>query len=177
MATSPRLRRLAADFESVRADFSGHPHVRVEPVGPLPPETYRVEYQIPGLVLSGDTPVVSEVHWVEITLPSGYPREQPYCVPLTPIFHPNIDAYYCINDYWSAGESLSDVIAKIGAMIQYRIVNPKSPLDSTAAYWVEQHPELFPIGKVDFGLPELEIGLVAAGSDDLGIELKASSDG
>jgi ubiquitin-protein ligase len=175
MSTSPRLRRLAADYESVRADFSGHPSVRVEPIGAPPPEAYRIEYLVPGLVLAEDTPVISESHQVEIQLPAGYPREQPYCVPITPVFHPNIATHYCINDYWSAGESLADVIAKIGAMIQYRIFNTKSPLDSTAAYWAEQHPELFPIGTVDFGLPQLEVGLPASRSDELEIELKTGN--
>lgn len=155
--TSPRLRRLAADHQALRADFSGHPAVHIEGLGSPPPEVYRVEYRIPGLALEGDTPVRLETHQVEIHLPAGYPREQPYCVPLTPIFHPNVSAHYCINDYWSAGESLSDVVAKIGAMIQYRIYNPKSPLDSTAAYWAEQHPELFPIGTVELGAPEVEV--------------------
>jgi ubiquitin-protein ligase len=159
--SSPRLRRLASDHEALRAEFSGHPSVRIEPLGSPPPEAYRVEYRVPGLVLEGDTPVRVGTHEVEIQLPAGYPREQPYCVPLTPVFHPNIATHYCINDYWSAGESLADVVAKIGAMIQYRIFNTKSPLDSTAAYWAEQHPELFPIGDVELGRPELEIGIAS----------------
>jgi ubiquitin-protein ligase len=168
MSSSPRLRRLAADYEALRSDFSGHPAVRVQPVGQLPPERYVVDYQIPGLVLNGTTPEHSELHRVEIQLPAGYPREQPYCVPLTPIFHPNVSSHYCINDYWAAGEPLSDVVAKIGAMIQYRIYNTKSPLDATAAYWAAQHPELFPIGHVDFGMPEPQIEV----SDDLDIQIK-----
>ena len=92
-------------------------------------------------------------------LPLSYPREQPQCVPLTPIFHPNIAEYYCIGDYWAAGETLVDIIAKIGDMIQYRSYNPKSPLDSTAAYWAEQNENLFPIGNVELGRPELQIDL------------------
>jgi ubiquitin-protein ligase len=155
--SSPRLRRLASDHETLRADFSGHPVVEIEPVGTLPPQTYRVSYRVPGLALEGEQPVRVEYHQVEIHLPAGYPREAPYCVPLTPIFHPNVAAHYCINDYWSAGEPLSDVVAKIGAMIQFRIYNTKSPLDSTAAYWAEQHPELFPVGDVVFGQPEVEV--------------------
>lgn len=164
--SSPRLRRLAADHEALRADFSGHPAVRIESLGGLPPEAYRVEYRIPGLALEGNMPIRVGKHQVEIHLPAGYPREQPYCVPLTPIFHPNVAAHYCINDYWAAGESLSDVVAKIGAMIQYRIYNPKSPLDSTAAYWAEQNPELFPIGTVELGRPEVEVEISGGRGND-----------
>jgi ubiquitin-protein ligase len=164
----PRLRRLAADWEAVRGEYSGHPHVTVEPLGPLPPEAYRVQYRVPGLVLQNDQPARAYEHAAEFRLPLGYPREQPYCVPLTPLFHPNVGEHYCIADYWFAGQSLVDVIAKVGEMIQYRIFNTKSPLNATAAYWAEQHPHLFPIGDVAFGAAEPDIVLkrpVAAGED------------
>jgi ubiquitin-protein ligase len=155
----PRLRRLAADWEAIRSEFSGHPHVNVEPVGPRPPEVYRVRYRVPGLVLHGDIPVHHNDHMCEFRLPLGYPREQPYCVPLTPLFHPNVAEHYCIADYWFAGQSLVDVIAKVGEMIQYRIYNTKSPLNATAAYWAEQNPQLFPIGHVNLTQAEPEISL------------------
>jgi ubiquitin-protein ligase len=159
IVSSPRLRRLAADYQALRAEYSGHPNVEIEPLGPAPPEAYRITYRLPGLILNGDVPARADVHVCEIRLPWGYPREQPYCVPLTPIFHPNIAEHYCIADYWSAGESLADIVAKIGDMIQYRSFNTKSPLDATAAYWAEQHPHLFPIGDIQLGQPEVEIAL------------------
>jgi ubiquitin-protein ligase len=155
----PRLRRLAADYNALRAEYSGHPNIRVEPITPAPPEAYRITYGLVGLQLQGDTPVRANHHVVEIRLPANYPREQPHCVPLTPVFHPNIAEYYCIGDYWAAGETLVDIVAKIGDMIQYRSYNPKSPLDATAAYWAEQNESLFPIGNVDLGRPELQIDL------------------
>jgi ubiquitin-protein ligase len=180
----PRLRRLASDWESVRAEFSGHPNVYVEPVGPPPPEAYRVAFRVPGLVLNGDTPVQQEEHWCEIRLPLGYPREQPYCVPLTPIFHPNVNEHYCIADYWFAGQSIVDVISKIGEMIQYRIYNTKSPLNATAAYWADQHPELFPIGHVDLGVAEPQVAIrpraeqtpVVVGENALSVTLKSEKE-
>jgi hypothetical protein len=113
-------------------------------------------------MLNGDAPIQVSQHFVEIRLPLGYPREQPLVVPLSPIFHPNVSDHYCIADYWAAGEGLSDVIAKVGDMIQYRVYNTKSPLDATAAYYAEQHPELFPIGNVALGQPEVEITLRAS---------------
>jgi ubiquitin-protein ligase len=159
--TSPRLRRLAADYEAVRAEFSGHPHVRITPLGAQrPPEAYRVVFRVRGLRLQGDAqPVVADEHTVDITLPLGYPREQPYCVPLTSVFHPNIKAYYCIGDHWAAGQPLIDTIVKLADMIQYRTYNVKSPLDAVAATWAHDHPELFPVGNVALGLPEVQIEL------------------
>src|SRR4051794_27368635 len=159
---NPRLRRLQADYDLVRETFSGHPHVRVEPLGTrLPPENYRVDFQLPGLYLDGEQPNYRDSHSVEIMLPREYPSEKPYCVPLTPVFHPNIRDYYCLADYWAAGQTLVDVIVKIGDMIQWRTYNPASPLDATAAKWaVQQEPSgLFPISKIDLGVSDFQVQL------------------
>lgn len=157
---NPRLRRLQSDYELVREVFSGHPHVSVEPIGSrLPPESYRVEFRLRGLYLNGAQPDYREVHRAEIMLSRHYPAERPYVVPLAPIFHPNIRDYFCIADHWAAGTTLADVIAKLGDMIQWRVYNPASPLDATAAKWaVEQEPTgLFPIGDVDLGVADFDI--------------------
>jgi hypothetical protein len=163
---------LAADYESVRAEFSGHPHVHVEPFGPQrPPEIYRVVYRVRGLRLNGNQPEAVDEHHVEIKLPLGYPREKPLCTALTPVFHPNIKDAYCIQDYWAAGQSLVDTIAKIADMIQYRIYNTASPLDALAARWATDNRSLFPVGNVTVGTPEIEIVLggraARKASDDL----------
>lgn len=157
---NPRLRRLQSDYDLVREIFSGHPHVGVEPIGDrLPPQSYRVEFRLRGLYLNGEQPDYREVHMVEIMLPRHYPAEKPYVVALTPIFHPNIRDYFCIADYWAAGTTLADVIAKLGDMIQWRVYNAASPLDAGAATWaVEQEPTgLFPIGNVDLGVPDFDV--------------------
>lgn len=164
MVGNPRLRRLQADYENVRAEFSGHPHVTVEALGPrIPPERYRVHFRLRGLVLNGDQPEYRDVHEAEISLPRGYPAEKPYCVPGAPIFHPNIKDYFCIADYWAAGMSLVDVIVKLGDMIQWRVYNPHSPLDAIAARWAVQQEEsggeVFPIGKVDLGVADFDVQL------------------
>jgi ubiquitin-protein ligase len=157
---NPRLRRLQADYDLVREVYSGHPHVDIEPIGSgLPPESYRVTYRLRGLYLNGEQPDYRDVHHVEILLPRHYPAEKPYVVPGEPIFHPNIRDYFCIADYWAAGTTLADVVAKLGDMIQWRIYNPASPLDAIAAKWaIEQEPNgLFPVGNVDLGVADVEI--------------------
>jgi ubiquitin-protein ligase len=159
---NPRLRRLQSDYDLVREIFSGHPHVFVEPVGTrLPPESYHVRFSVRGLTLEGEQPTYRDEHEVDILLPRNYPAEKPYCVPLSPIFHPNIRDYFCIADYWAAGTTLVDVIVKLGDMIQWRIYNPASPLDAIAARWAQQQEPtgLFPVGDVDLGVAEVEIGL------------------
>jgi ubiquitin-protein ligase len=156
---SPRQRRLLRDSESIRGVFAGHPHIRVKPMSGSPPEVYRVTYKVKGLRLEGDQPVPADEHKCEIRLPLGYPREQPYVLPLTPVFHPNVSTHYCIGDYHSAGMPLVDVITKIGDMLQYRIFNVKSPLNAVAAQWAAQNAGLFPIGHVQLGPAEVDIKL------------------
>lgn len=157
-ALSPRQRRLMADYEAIRAQLAGHPHIRVEPLGMVPPELYRVTYSLKSLRLDGDQPFVAEEHVVDLRLPLGYPREAPLATPKTEVFHPNIDATkYCIGDYWAAGQTLADIITKIGDMLQFRVVNVKAPLNAVAARWVTQNEELLPIGRVELGTPEFEI--------------------
>ena len=157
---SPRMRRLATDWVAVRSAFSGHPLVTVEPIGPEPPEKYRVTYRLKGLALQGDQPMQSRLHQCEIHLPAGYPREQPLVLPLTPIFHPNVTDRYCISDNWTAGESLMDVITRLADIIQYRSYNTHSPLNGRAAHWVnEQDPAVFPIGDDDIRLGDVPIAI------------------
>lgn len=159
---SPRMRRLTADWEAVREAFSGHPLVTVEPLGALPPEKYRVTYNLMGIALQGDQPVHSNMHQVEIHLPVGYPREQPLVLPLTPIFHPNVSDRFCIADDWFAGEGLMDVITRLADIIQYKSFNPKSYLNKRAAEWAEQNPEIFPIGSDELGRGEVVVSIKGA---------------
>ena len=158
-AMSPRMRRLLADWEAVRAELSGHPLVSVEPLGPTPPDKYKVTFRLTGVALQGENPVHVMHHECEIHLPIGYPREQPLVLPLTPIFHPNVSDRYCIADYWSAGEGLLDVITRLAKIIQYQSYNTKSPLNARAAYWADQNPALFPIGHEQLGRGDLNIQL------------------
>jgi hypothetical protein len=144
----------------VRETFSGHPHVFIEPLSSrLPPESYRVEFRLRGLYLSGNQPDYRYVHRVEIMLPRSYPAAKPYVVPLAPIFHPNIREFFCIADYWAAGTTLADVVANLGDMIQWRVYNAASPLDPIAARWaIEQEPTgLFPIDNVDLGVADVDV--------------------
>jgi ubiquitin-protein ligase len=162
MVGSPRLRRLYADYQAVREHFTGHPHIQVRPLYGNPPEAYEIVYRVPGVVLdpASNRPIISNEHRARIYLHREYPREKPKCVMETPIFHPNIGSYICIDDYWAAGETLVDIIIHIGQMIQYQNYNPRSPLNPVAARWASTHEHIFPVGNVDLYPPELEIDLV-----------------
>ncbi len=147
----PRLRRLAADGQEVRALFGQHPHISVVSTEGDPPERYIIEYRLRGLVPQGeDDSVVGDVHRAEVVLLRDYPRRPPFCRMLTPLFHPNVDPQkICIGDHWSAGQKLAHLIVRIGEMITYQSYNVKSPLNAKAAAWAEEHSAQLPLQNAD----------------------------
>lgn len=146
-----RIRRILADCEEIKKNFSDHKYITVEPMGEEPYEKFRVVYRINGINLlpDGRTEIIKE-HVVFITLHAEYPRYKPVCNIATPIWHPNFrDGQICIGDIWGAGESLSDIIVHIGDMIQYKSWNSFSPLSADAAEWAINNKHLFPVGNID----------------------------
>ena len=161
MISSPRARRLQSDYQQIFTGFAGHPYIRVETIGPHPPERYRLIYSVPGLWLDSSTNTVirRDQHVVEVYLPADYPREKPYCTTQNPVFHPNFGNYICIADYWSSGQSLVDVIVQIGEMLQYKLFNTDSPLNAMASRWVMLNMDRVPLGDLSLYPQEPEIRL------------------
>ena len=147
---TPRLRRLISDFQALSRDFNGHPQIAVVPIEGDPPERYRVEYRLTGLVINTTENRIErrDFHEIELYLSADYPRVKPTATPITPVFHPNIRRVVCIGDHWAAGETLSDVVIKIGHMIQFLDYNLASPLDMAAARWAKSYANLLPVGKI-----------------------------
>ncbi len=169
-----RLRRLYADYQRIQDEFTGHPYIDVVPIQGNPPEAYRITYRVPGLRLdvARNRPVEVREHHARIYLHQDYPREKPKCVMDTPIFHPNMGSYICTDDYWAAGESISDVIIQIGEMIQYQSYNTKSPLNAVAARWAEKNARFLPVGRIDLYQPEVEISLLSEDSPPANVPKK-----
>ena len=72
---------------------------------------------------------------------------------ITPVFHPNIDPQkICIGDHWSAGQSLAQLIVRIGEMLAFQSYNLKSPLNAKAAEWAEKNLSLLPLEKADLSV-------------------------
>lgn len=166
---NPRLRRLRADEVMLRETLAAHPHITVTAGPGNPPTAYTVVYDgVPGVTIAeGSTqPQYSMSHRATVNLVAGYPRDKPYCTIDTPLFHPNFGPRagdeICIGDYWSAGQTIVDIIVKIGQMIQYQAFNVRSPLNAVAAKWSAQHPDVVPVGDID-----LWRGCGAGGSDAL----------
>ncbi len=126
---SPRIRRLKLDYDTLIQRFANWPLIQVSGTAGMPPEVYRITFNIKGLYVS----------------PAGEILE-PQCRMMAPVFHPNFDeGSVCIGDFWAASEGLDDLIVRIGRMIAYQEYNTKSPLNGLAAKWATQHSELLPI--------------------------------
>jgi ubiquitin-protein ligase len=144
---SPRIRRLKLDYDILMQRFANWPLIQVSGTAGMPPEVYRISYQIKGLYVSPTGEILErDTHQLEVNLSLGYPRRAPQCRMLAPVFHPNFDeGSVCIGDFWAASEGLDDLIVRIGRMIAYQEYNTKSPLNGLAAKWAAQNASLLPI--------------------------------
>ena len=145
--SSPRIRRLQSDYEKMTRRFGRSSLIRIESTDGVPPEKYVVTYSIKGLYAEPDgTLKERSLHRMEVNLTLGYPRRQPQCKMLTPIFHPNItESSVCAGDFYAASEGLDDLIIRIGRMIAYQAFNVKSPLNGIAARWAEKNDSRLPV--------------------------------
>jgi ubiquitin-protein ligase len=142
-----RARRLVADEAEMRATFADNPLIRLVEAHGSPPERYVFEVAVRSFVSgsAASPPTCGSSHRVEVELTNDYPRVGPRCRMLTPSFHPNIDASaICIGDHWAAGERLSDLVIRIAEMLAFQAYNIRSPLNATAAMWVDLNPHALP---------------------------------
>src|SRR5260221_9473560 len=144
---SPRIRRLKLDYDTLIQRFANWPVIQESGTAGMPPEVYRITFQIKGLYVSPTGEIQErDTHQLEINLSLGYPRRAPQCRMMAPVFHPNFDeSSVCICDFWAASEGLDDLIVRIGRMIAYQEYNTKSPLNGLAAKWAAQNSKLLPV--------------------------------
>jgi ubiquitin-protein ligase len=150
---SPRISRLRNDYAQLRARFDGHPHITVEPVGPVPPERYQLIFDVPTLRLDEyNRPVIVQRTFVTLSLPMGYPKEKPHAESHEAVFHPNFGDYVCISDFWSPAQSLADIVLDIGEMLQWQKYNIQSPLNAVAADWATKNSHELPVGNFNLAM-------------------------
>lgn len=165
---SVRLRRLKADYDMMCTIFTSKTRIRILKTLGTPPEKYQIEFLVPSLQQNLSTQHIG-IHnsfIAEITLTGSYPRLPPQCRMLTPVFHPNIAPHaICIGDHWAAGESLSNLVVRIGEMLAFQSYNLKSPLNGEAARWAEKNKDKLPLDTFDFS-SLLSIGEAVGRSED-----------
>jgi ubiquitin-protein ligase len=140
---SPRHRRLLADLVHMNelADQTSAVDFRADGD---PPETYAVLISAAGIARDNEGELtVRRVHRCTVYLHSDYPRRPPVINWLTPIMHPNIlpperNGGVCLG-FWSASESLADVVRRLIDLVTYRTFNTTDALDKTAAAWITDH--------------------------------------
>ncbi|NCS00653.1 MAG: hypothetical protein GPJ07_01295 [Microcystis aeruginosa G13-07] len=129
-----------------------------------PPYEYVIEYRCKGIeTVNGNNPVYRNTHQVKIILGTNYPREKPDVKFLTPIFHPNVfsNQNVCLGNYWTPGETVTELILRIGKIIQYSkdVLNLKSPANGTAKTWASNNMSRFPVDtqtlKVNLGWTDI----------------------
>lgn len=151
-----REKRLENDFKELTAlvNNSGGKLAIISIQG-QPPHQYVIEYRCRGIEkLQGLEPIFRNNHRVEINIGSNYPREKPDAKFLTSIFHPNVytNLKVCLGSYWTMAETLSELVLRIGKIIQYSndVLNVQSAANSDAKRWAENNMRLFPVDTQTF---------------------------
>ena len=140
---TPRLRRLKADAEALKALKENSSILEYQANGD-PAERYLVTFKGKGLIRKAESdPVeVAEVHRVEIRLGIDYPRSRPDLQWLTSIYHPNISAVgaVCLGGYstnWVPSLGLAELCEMLWDMVRYANYDPKSAYNYAAGRWSE----------------------------------------
>ncbi|MHC1784592.1 MAG: EsaB/YukD family protein [Anaerolineaceae bacterium] len=172
MDQSPRMRRLAADYQLILELVAQSDLIQVqtkENRPGVPPEKYIVTYRCKSIIDVDRTgkPKIGEFHQVEIYLHSQYPQRWPGMKWLTPIWHPNINhlnGTVCIDAaWWAASRSLDRLVIMLGEMLQYKNYHddptkPPFPWDPEAARWCRayrlKNPGVFPLDRRELLRPE-----------------------
>lgn len=153
---SVRTKRLENDYKELTQlvnDSDGS--IVISSTRGRPPERYELEYKCRGIEkLRRSEPVFRNSHRVVITLDNNYPRESPEAKFLTPIFHPNVweNLNVCLGEIWTMGETLSELVLRIGKIIQYSkdVLNLDSPANVTAKNWAASNMHRFPVDTKTF---------------------------
>jgi len=151
MRSSPRDRRLVADFQAIlnlrnestifRFDGSGNP-----------PQKYRLTFHGLGFARDNQDRIhIVDKHHVLIELGAAYPRLVPNLAWQTPIFHPNIsnNGVVCLGGYgthWVPSLKLDELCCMLWDMIRYKNFDTGSPFNREAAVWAKTQTTFnFPI--------------------------------
>jgi hypothetical protein len=146
MRSSPRQRRLLADYQAIQSlrdeslifDFEGRGN---------PPEAYRLVFRGLGVWRDQRQEVrLLDHHVILVELGAAYPRMIPNLTWQTPVFHPNVSSsgVVCLGGYgthWVPSLTLDEMCVMLWDMIRYANFDPDSPYNREAAFWVktQQH--------------------------------------
>ena len=153
---SKRMNHLRDDYERLLNLQAQSDLVHVQTLNQRPgwpPEKYLITFAVKGIsgINQDKTPIYSEFHQVEMTIPPEYPAKQPGLMWKTPIWHPNIShnepRHVCTdeaNSFYPA-KRLDQLVEYLARMAQYQVyhaqMEPPYPWDTDVAAWVRDIAE------------------------------------
>ena len=154
MNTSPRSRRLIADYQALRKLRTQSSILQFRTQGD-PPERYRIRFYGRGLFLAPTSRRVRVLtrHEIGIELGASYPRTLPVLTWKTPVYHPNIslNGLVCLGGYstqWVPSFKLDELCEMLWDMVRMRNFDIKHPYNREAAEWLRgQHADRFPVDR------------------------------
>lgn len=151
MRSSPRERRLAADYRAIAQLLAESTILQADARG-TPPQQYRFRFHGWGIGLNQAGEITPrDEHEVIVELGAAYPRMMPNLIWKTPIFHPNISAngVVCLGGYgthWVPSLTLGELCTMLWDIIRYKNFNIDSPYNREAAEWARtQTAYAFPL--------------------------------
>jgi len=144
-------RKLIADHKEVVETIRLYDSIKLINTAGEPVDEYDIEYRLKGYTITPDGRImVNKNHRIKIKLPFGYPHFHPTVKPLSPIFHPDIDAHAIrIAHCWEKNKSLPDLILHIGNMICGQEYSLDNPFNVEAANYFEKHQRSLPLDSLE----------------------------
>jgi ubiquitin-protein ligase len=144
---STKDQQLSSDHKKVVDTIKRYKNITLIGTTGDPADEYDIEYKLGGYSKSSSGKItIAKQHRVKFYLPFGYPHFPPTLKPLSPIFHPDIDANVVrIADYWEKNKSLADLIIHFGEMICGKIYSNENPFNLKAAEYYKRHQNRLPL--------------------------------
>ncbi|MBM9518408.1 hypothetical protein JWG39_01095 [Desulforhopalus vacuolatus] len=144
--------QLGEIYTQIRGEFRSNSLISVSPLQGDPPDKYQVTYHIAGKSrnTAGDV-IETREQVIEIIIPFGFPHFPPNCRPVSDIFHPDFDPEAIhISDFWNQKSTLSELIVRIGRMINGESFSTVDAFNAEAAEWYENNRSQLPIASLDW---------------------------
>lgn len=150
---NPRVRRLQADYASLRELAERSSIITIETAEGNPPERYVIQIHCKGVerIDRSGKPTYAHSHRLEIQLHNHYPSRKPLLMMLSKMFHPNISnrGTVCIGSEGDHGYApsmkLADLVLRIIEMVRYENIGFTSPFNLEAKRWAQKNMHLFPL--------------------------------
>ena len=137
-------RRLESDYIKV-LDLMKRTHgkITLEQMRGTPPEIYVFKFRCRVVLsLRNNEPLWGDEVTVKVTLPEKYPRESALYEVLSPIYHPQVSRSALCAGWNNSYVGLDLLVIGLYQIVAFLNYSLSSPMDSRAAQWYFQHPQI-----------------------------------